>query len=68
MKADKQGAANIFAGLYVEGHVARLAGKPVTSCPYSPNAIPQIAASWLAGWHDEPLGGSAKTHDMRVGF
>jgi hypothetical protein len=55
--ADKEGVAQILTELYTEGHAARLAGKPVTACPYSPNAIPQIAVSWIAGWHDEPLWG-----------
>ena len=56
-KADEQGTAQILGELYAEGHAARLAGKPVTACPYSPNAIPQIAVSWIAGWHDEPMWG-----------
>lgn len=60
MKAGKQGTARIFSELYIDGHAARLAGKPVTACPYSPNAIPQIAASWIAGWHDEPLWGAGE--------
>jgi hypothetical protein len=60
LRADAAGKARIFTALYVEGHEARLAGKPVWACPYSPNAIPQIAVSWIAGWFDEPLWGADK--------
>ena len=60
IRADKEGTARIFAELYSEGYSARIAGKPVTACPYSPNAIPQIAISWIAGWFNEPTWGLGK--------
>ncbi len=57
IRAGREGAGPIFGELYCEGYAARIAGKPVTACPYNPNAIPQIAISWIAGWLDDPRWG-----------
>jgi hypothetical protein len=51
LKADLAAREIIFAELFAKGRQARLAGKPVTACPYDPNvnsAHFDVLAQWMA--------------------